>query len=96
MLLAAAKRSETARPSSRRGPAARSLEIARQKADLLLEGETLLDSADLPRATGDVEESAAYLERARDIFELLGDRGALVRAQRVPQEQATPAANVES
>ncbi len=50
----------------------KALEIAREKAYPLLEGETLLDYALLRAQTGGTEEAVAYLERAREIFQSLG------------------------
>jgi tetratricopeptide (TPR) repeat protein len=50
----------------------KALEIARKKAYLLVEGETLLDYARLRAETGQAEEAEAYLDRARDVFADLG------------------------
>lgn len=72
----------------------KALEIARQKSDLVLEGETLIDYAQLRYHTGEAEEAISYLSRARDIFESLGDEAELERAQRLIADLGPPSAAV--
>jgi tetratricopeptide (TPR) repeat protein len=59
----------------------KSLEIARKKGYLLVEGETLLEYARLRSETGQEEEAAAYLERAREIFHEIGALHEVERAE---------------
>jgi tetratricopeptide (TPR) repeat protein len=74
----------------------KALEIARQKEDLLLEGETLTDYAELRHTMGEAEEAASYLERACEIFEQLGDRGEVERAKELLRNWAIPAPTIAS
>lgn len=60
----------------------KALQIARDKGYLYLEGETLMDYAPLRAQISGVEEAAAYLERARDLFRELGALGELEKAER--------------
>jgi tetratricopeptide (TPR) repeat protein len=74
----------------------KALEIARQNEDLLLEGETLLDYAELRHVMGESEESTSYLERACEIFEQLGDRDEVERAQSLLHAWAVPTPTIEA
>jgi tetratricopeptide (TPR) repeat protein len=60
----------------------KALEIAREKGYPPLEADTLADYAELRRVTGGAEEAEAYLERAREIFDLLGAVQSSARVQR--------------
>lgn len=66
----------------------KALEIAREKEYLYLEGETLIDYAQLRADVGGTEEAIAYLERAIEIFRGLGALGELERAERALAELA--------
>lgn len=59
----------------------KALEIARKKAYLLVEGETLLDYARLRADTSQAEEAEAYLARARELFAELGAMAEYARAE---------------
>lgn len=64
----------------------KALEIARDKGYPYLEAETLADYAELRSHAGGLEEAAAYLERARDIFAELGAVRDVGRVQRALDE----------
>jgi tetratricopeptide (TPR) repeat protein len=68
----------------------KALEIAHDKEYLLLEGETLVSYALLRIELGGKEEAQSYLERACEIFALLGDVGERERAHRVLQDLTGP------
>jgi tetratricopeptide (TPR) repeat protein len=72
----------------------KALEIARKKEDLLLEGETLIDYAQLRYHAGEAEEAVSYLSRGREIFELLGDQAEAERAAALLGELDSPSAAV--
>ncbi|HZG41353.1 MAG TPA: tetratricopeptide repeat protein, partial [Longimicrobium sp.] len=68
----------------------KALEIARDKGYPYLEAETLADYAELRRRSGGTEEAAAYLERARDIFNELGAVRDAARVQHALGEMRKP------